>query len=76
MQYSTKIRKVGSSCGIILSKEVMAAMNVQEGDVLYLTQGPSGFNVAQYDETFARQMAVADEVMREDRDILRALANR
>ncbi|ULQ48123.1 hypothetical protein JN531_007440 [Flagellatimonas centrodinii] len=76
MQYSTKIRKVGSSCGVILSKEVMTAMNVKEGDVLYLTEAPGGFKVGQYDDTFARQMAVAEEVMHEHRDVLKALASR
>lgn len=76
MQYSTKIRKVGSSCGVILSKEVMAAMNVKEGDVLYMTRSPEGFRVTHGDPAFAMQMAAADELMRSHRDVFKALASR
>lgn len=75
--YSTKIRAVGSSSGVLLSKELMAEMGVKVGDTLHLTKAADGgFRVTMHDEVFVRQMAVAEEVMREDRDILKALASR
>lgn len=75
--YSTKIRAIGSSSGVVLPKEVLAQMGLKRGDQLYLTRGPDGsMRITPHDETFARQMAVAEEIMSEDRDIFRALAKR
>ena len=72
---TTKITTVGSSAGLILTKEVMAHLKVQKGDTLYLTEAPDGgYRITPYDPDFERQMAFAEEIMHEDRDILRALA--
>ena len=39
------------------------------------TEAPGGgYRLAPYDPDFARQMALADDVMRDDREVLRALA--
>jgi hypothetical protein len=41
-----------------------------------VTEAPDGsFRLTPYNPEFAAQMAVAEEIMREDRDILRALAS-
>lgn len=70
-----KIISVGSSCGVILSKEVLAAMNVKKGDELFLIKAPDGsFRISPHDPDFARQLELADEVMRDDREVLRALS--
>jgi len=75
--YQLKIRAVGSSSGTVLPKELLAELGVQQGDTVCVTRAPDGsFRLTPYDETFERQMRAAEEVMREDRDILRALANR
>lgn len=72
---SLKITTIGSSAGLILSKEAMARLRVQKGDTLYLTEAPDGgYRLTPYDPDFERQMSLAEEIMREDRDILRALA--
>ena len=43
--------------------------------VLRETEAPgSGYRLTPYDPDFARQMALADDVMRDDREVLRALA--
>ncbi len=72
---SFKITSVGSSSGIILTKEAMARLRVQKGDILYLTEAPGGgYRVTPHDPDFARQMAHAEEIMHDDREVLRALA--
>ena len=72
---SLKITTIGSSAGLILSKEAMARLKVQKGDTLYLTEAPDGgYRLTPYDPDFERQMSLAEDIMREDRDILRALA--
>ena len=72
---SFKITTVGSSSGIILTKEAMARLRVRKGDILYLTEAPGGgYRLTPYDPEFARQMAHAQEIMHDDREVLRALA--
>lgn len=70
-----KITTVGSSEGIILNKEAKLRLNVQKGDTLYLTEAPDGaLRITPYDPDFERQMALAEAVMHDDREILRVLA--
>ena len=69
-----KIISIGNSNGVILPKETLARLNVQKGDTLYLTESPDGMRLVPYDEEFARQMEVAREIMRENRDVLQRLA--
>ncbi|MGA9564004.1 MAG: AbrB/MazE/SpoVT family DNA-binding domain-containing protein [Candidatus Korobacteraceae bacterium] len=69
-----KITTIGASAGLILNKEVMARLRVKKGDSLYLTEAPGGFRVTPYDPEFERQITAAEEIMHEDRDVLRALS--
>ena len=70
-----KVTTVGSSAGLILTKEAMARLKVAKGDTLYLTEAPGGgYRLTPYDPDFERQMKLAEEIMHEDCDILRALA--
>lgn len=69
-----KITTIGASAGLILNKEVMTRLRVKKGDSLYLTEAPGGFRVTPYDPEFERQITVAEEIMHEDRDVLRALS--
>jgi putative addiction module antidote len=70
-----KVTTVGASEGFILNKEAKLRLNVQKGDTLYLTEAPDGaLRITAYDPEFARQMALAESVMHDDREILRVLA--
>ena len=72
---SFRITTVGSSSGVILTREAMARLRVKKGDTLYLTEAPDGgYRLTPYDPEFARQMALAEEIMHDDREVLRALA--
>jgi putative addiction module antidote len=68
------IRAIGNSSGVVLPKELMEAMNVQQGDRLFVTRTPDGIVLRPYDEQFAKRMTVAREVMRRRRNVLRELA--
>jgi putative addiction module antidote len=74
MATTTKIIAIGNSAGIILPKETLARLDVQRGDTLYLSEGPQGIRLMAFDEDFATQMEAAREVMRENRDVLKKLA--
>lgn len=70
-----KVTTIGSSSGLILTKEAMSRLKVEKGDTLYLTEAPDGgYRITPFNPDFARQMSLAEEIMREDRDILHALA--
>ena len=72
---SFKVTTVGSSSGIILTKAAMAQLRVKKGDTLYLTGAPDGaWRITPYNPEFARQMKLAEEIMHDDREMLRALA--
>ena len=74
MATTTKVIAVGNSAGVILPKEILARLNVQKGDLLYITEGSEGIRLLPFDTEFATQMEVAREVMRENRDVLLRLA--
>lgn len=74
MNAPLKVTRIGNSAGIILPKEVLAKLRVGLGDRLYLTEGPDGVRLTAHDPEFAADMEMAEEIMREDRNILRALA--
>ncbi|KLU22207.1 transcriptional regulator [Caballeronia mineralivorans] len=70
-----KVTTVGASAGFILTKEAMARLKVQKGDTVYLTEAPEGgYRITPYNPDFERQMKLAEEIMHDDRNILRALA--
>jgi putative addiction module antidote len=74
MTTAAKIVTIGNSAGIVLPKDTLARLNLKKGDTVYITEDPQGIRLVPYDEEFAHQMEVAREVMRENRDVLRRLA--
>lgn len=69
-----KLNRIGNSVGLVLPKEVLSRLRVAEGDTLYLTESPDGYRLTPFDPEFARQMEMAEAVMRENRDVLHQLA--
>jgi putative addiction module antidote len=69
-----KVRKVGNSLGIVLSKEVAARLRVENGDELYVSETANGIQLSAYDPKFASQMDVAKSVMKKRRNLLHKLA--
>jgi putative addiction module antidote len=69
-----KITRIGNSLGVILPKEALARLKVDQGDSLFLTEAPDGYRITLYDEELGVQLAEAREVMRKRRNALRELA--
>jgi putative addiction module antidote len=69
-----KITTVGNSAGVILPKELLARLRLEKGDVLYATELPDGIKLTPFDPKLAKQMEVAERIMRKDRNVLRKLA--
>jgi putative addiction module antidote len=74
MPQTLKITTVGNSVGVILPKDLLEKLRVEKGDMLYVIETPAGIELSAYDPDFARIMQVAENEMREDRDVLRELA--
>lgn len=74
MNASLKITKIGNSAGVVLPKELLAKLRAGVGDTLYVSETPDGIRITAADPSFAARMALAEQIMREDRDILRVLA--
>jgi putative addiction module antidote len=70
-----KVRQVGNSLGVVLTREALARLNVSRGDSLYLTEAPDGsLRITPYDPAFEEQMKLAREGMGQYRNTLRELA--
>lgn len=75
MAIETKVRRIGNSLGIVLPKEALQALKVEEGSALYLTEAPEGaLRVTPERPGFKDMMAIAERGMREYRNALRELA--
>lgn len=72
-----KVRKIGNSEGVTFPREVLAAMHLTQGDTVFLTEAAGGgFRLTPYDPEFQRQMGLAREIMKANRNMLRELADR
>lgn len=74
MNATLKITKIGNSAGVVLPKELLARLRAGIGDTLFVSEAPDGVRITAHDPDFKETMAIAEEVMRKDRNILRALA--
>jgi putative addiction module antidote len=70
-----KLRKIGNSVGVVLPKEVLSYLKVEEGDTVCVTEAPDGsVRVGASSAEFTRQMEAADEIVRRYRNALKELA--
>ncbi|KQP05849.1 MAG: AbrB family transcriptional regulator [Methylobacterium sp.] len=70
-----EVKKIGNSTGLILPKDLIAKLNLQQGQWLHVTEMPDGgVRLTPYDPDFDKAMAIVDDIMDEYKDTLRALA--
>lgn len=69
-----KITAIGNSAGVILPRDLLARLRLEKGDELYALETPDGIRLTTYDPQLAAQMEAAEQIMREDRLVLRKLA--
>lgn len=69
-----KITKIGNSLGVILPKEILARMHLQKGDEVFVVESPDGITIRQSDPLFEHKMRLLDQIMHEDHDVLKKLA--
>ncbi len=69
-----KLKRIGNSTGLILPKELLVRLGLQQGDEVVLSEAPDGFKVTAGDAEFERAIAIVDDIMVEYRETLQALA--
>ena len=75
MPLELRVRKIGNSLGVVLPKEALAHLKVGEGDTLSVTEvSDSSLHMSPHNAEVARQMEVAQGVMKRYRNTLRELA--
>ena len=73
--FQTKVRKVGNSSVVTMSSEMLAALDVKDGDTVYVTRSDgSGLKISAHDPQVVAALEAAERVMDENRDLLQALA--
>ncbi len=75
MNIKLKVIQIGNSLGVTLPKEALAALKVEKGDTLVVTESPDGIRLTPYDPETAQQFEVMRAIMKKRRNALRELAN-
>lgn len=76
MSATVRVRKVGNSLGILLTKDVIEALGVAEGDQLFAVRTPDGIRLTPYDPDFATAIESSRDYMKRHRDAMHELARR
>ncbi len=74
MSKKLKVTAIGNSTGVILPKEILEKLRVSRGDELMVHETPDGILLSPFDPELARQMEVAERIMRQRRNLLKKLA--
>ena len=69
-----KVTTIGNSTGVIIPKHILEKLRVVKGDTLFAIETSNGIELTPYNPEFSEQMELAKKVMREDRDVLKKLA--
>jgi putative addiction module antidote len=70
-----EIKRIGNSTGLILPKELLAKLQLKQGDSLFVIELPEGgLKLVPHDPTFERGMEIARKAMKTYRNALRELA--
>lgn len=68
------IRKIGNSNGVVFPKEIMAKLKCSEGDKLYVVETMNGIELTPYNPDFAKDMALVDDIIAKNKNVLKKLA--
>jgi len=74
MMTTITARRVGNSIGFSIPADTCVRLGIEPGRTFTLIEGEDGFKVARANPILGRQLALANEVLRSEADILQALA--
>jgi putative addiction module antidote len=69
------LKRVGNSTGLILPKDLLTQLGLQEGDEVFANvNAKGGLELSPFNPDFETSMRLADEIIEEYKDTLRELA--
>ncbi len=74
MSKPLKIRKIGTSLGVVLPKDLLTELGVGEGDKLYPVRTPDGVALTPYDADFEQALEAGRKFMRRYPNAMKKLA--
>ena len=72
--HTLKLRKIGSSVGVILPKELLDRLQLAEGDQVFADSSQTGLQLTPYDPEFEAAMKAFGRTRRKYRNALHQLA--
>ena len=72
--HTLKLTQIGNLVGVIFPKELLARLQLEKGDELYVTETPDGLRITKHNPEFAQQMEAARQIMKNRRAVLHELA--
>jgi putative addiction module antidote len=70
-----ELKRIGNSTGLILPKDLLARLGLQQGDSVFVTEGPDkAITVSTYDPDHEKALEIGREVFKEYRETFKALA--
>ena len=73
LMWTIKFRKVGNSLGATFPKEVVDRLRVKEGESVFLTENPGGYQMSAYDPEFAAALESFSKIRKRYRNAMREL---
>jgi len=74
MRDRLKVRQIGNSLGVVLTKELLAKLRVEKDDELHAVETPDGVELRAYDPELERQLQAGRSIAKRYRNALRELA--
>ncbi|MEZ5606592.1 MAG: AbrB/MazE/SpoVT family DNA-binding domain-containing protein [Burkholderiaceae bacterium] len=72
--HTLKLTQIGNSVGAVFPRELLAQLQLEKGDSVYLTETPDGLRITKHNPEFAEQMQAAREIMKRRSAVLHELA--
>jgi putative addiction module antidote len=69
-----KLRAVGTSTGVVLPKEMLTRLRVDQGEVVYALETPTGYALTTLDPNIKAQIESGEAFMNRYRDVFAVLA--
>ena len=63
MHFTLKLTQIGNSVGVILPQEVLAALKLEKGDAIHLSESLDGFLISPYNPALADELELGREFM-------------
>jgi len=71
--FTLKLRKIGTSIGLLLLEEMLVRLQAKEGREVFAVEPPSGYTLANLDPRVQKQIEAREQLMERHQDVFAAL---